>query len=119
MLQLHYSDSSVVTSDDIGHALLEYARVLADNQAADVVTIPVIEERGISYSMILIGPSSQLYTTPLGPDSAELNHASALDDRETLQMLEERAMKFQDDRTVAPSSGRATDDPPLLEGLDI
>jgi hypothetical protein len=79
---LSYSGESVLTSDRIGDAVIDYARALAAENAADVIDIPVVDEGGAGLdgqgtARLLIGPTSQLIIVPahrdvLLRDAAEL-----------------------------------------------
>ena len=74
MRRLHYSDGFVVTSDEITDVVMEFAHALADHQLSEVITIPIIDETGTqAESKILIGPASQLYTTPVEPGGLEVS----------------------------------------------
>lgn len=65
MQRLHYTGSSIIITDDLAEAVLAYASALADTQSSDVVLLPVVEESGdLSHADLLLGPASQLYTTP-------------------------------------------------------
>lgn len=66
MRRLHYSNGTVLVSDLTCKALLRYARALADANKSDIVTIPVISDVGSQGSAhFLIGPSSQIFSTPV------------------------------------------------------
>ncbi len=92
MRRLHYSGGYVLTSDDVCRALLRYARALAESHTSDVVAIPVIEEGGArGHAHFLIGPASQLYTTPVAERIDEL------EDPPVVEELERRT------RLLAPS----------------
>jgi hypothetical protein len=61
MDKIHYAGSAVYTGSAISHALLDYARALAQNEESAVVTIPVYHEDGSrGTSEFLIGPASQV-----------------------------------------------------------
>ena len=78
MRRLHYAGGSVLTTDRTCKAVLRYARALAEAHSSDVVSVPVVQEGGTTVlAHFLIGPASQLYSTPVlssdeGPDSEEL-----------------------------------------------
>lgn len=72
MHRIHYSGEAFLLRDDVSHALLEYARALAEADRADTVLIPVLVEGGEPIEAeILIGPASQLMATPAGADPAD------------------------------------------------
>ncbi|NYF16655.1 hypothetical protein HDC37_001480 [Microbacterium sp. AK009] len=80
----------MLTSDEVSTALLRYARALADTHTSDVVSIPVLEEGGARGSAhFLIGPASQLYSTPVAEAVEEIN------DPELVQELQRRANRLQ------------------------
>jgi hypothetical protein len=61
---LSYSGESVVTTDGVGEAIVDYARALIADNSADVVDIPVIfNDEELTASMV-IGPASQLLVAP-------------------------------------------------------
>ncbi len=85
MFRLHYAGDSVLISSTVGSALMRYARALADAQAADVVSVPIVDEEGhMVKAEFLLGPSSQLYTTPVA-DVAEMGSDPAVVDELNLR----------------------------------
>lgn len=65
-MTLHYTGGSVLMSDDVCEALLQYARVLASAQGSDVLVVPVIDENGeLVTAEFLVGPASQLLAVPV------------------------------------------------------
>jgi hypothetical protein len=61
---LSYSGESVVTTDGVGDAVVDYTRALIADNSADVVEIPVLfDDEELTASMIL-GPSCQLIVVP-------------------------------------------------------
>lgn len=61
MDRIHYAGDTVLTGSDIAHALLEYARALAQAGTAETVEIPTVNEQGEHVKAeILVGPASQL-----------------------------------------------------------
>ncbi|WJL96932.1 hypothetical protein QSU92_07130 [Microbacterium sp. ET2] len=90
MRRLHYSGSYVLTSDEVSRAVLRYARALADTHTSDVVSIPILEEGGSHGSAhFLIGPASQLYSTPVSEPIHEIN------DPELVEELQRRTNRLQ------------------------
>ncbi|MEI3867991.1 hypothetical protein V6S02_12990 [Microbacterium sp. CCNWLW134] len=80
----------MLTSDEVSKALLRYARALADTHTSDVVSIPVLEEGGSQGSAhFLIGPASQLYSTPVAEPIVEI------DDPELVEELQRRTSRLQ------------------------
>ncbi|MCU1405869.1 MAG: hypothetical protein JWQ43_2172 [Glaciihabitans sp.] len=61
----------MLVADATCKALLRYARALAEAGKSDIATVPVINEGGSEgYAHILIGPSSQIFSTHV-PDSQD------------------------------------------------
>lgn len=66
MRRLFYASGDVLISDVICKATLRYARALADSGQYDVVSLPVYGEDGEQARVhMLLGPSSQLFATPV------------------------------------------------------
>ena len=80
MLELHYSDGYVVTTGAIADAVLRYAKNLAEQKAYDLITVPIATPEGPAVSSMLIGPASQLYTTPHSGAAADLDDEAAVMD---------------------------------------
>lgn len=90
MRRLHYSGGYVLTPDDVCRALLRYARALADTQTSDVVSIPVLAEGGArGHAHFLIGPASQLYSTPVSEPVEEV------EDPALVEELQRRTRRLQ------------------------
>lgn len=90
MRRLHYSGGYVLTADDVCIAVLRYARALADTQTSDVILIPVLAEGGArGNAHFLIGPASQLYSTPVTEDVKEIAHPDLVTE------LERRTKRLQ------------------------
>jgi hypothetical protein len=69
---LSYSGESVVTTDGVGEAVVDYARALIADNSVDVVDIPVVfEHRELTASMVL-GPASTLIVLPSHDPEVEL-----------------------------------------------
>jgi hypothetical protein len=61
---LSYSGESVLTTDGVGEAVVDYARALIAENSTDVVDIPVLfDDEELTASMV-IGPASPLLVTP-------------------------------------------------------
>ncbi|MEF2977249.1 hypothetical protein [Subtercola sp. YIM 133946] len=66
MRRLYFASSYVMVADLTCKAVLRYARALANHGTADIVTIPVITEGGSqALAHLLLGPNSQLFSTPI------------------------------------------------------
>ncbi|MBT2501678.1 hypothetical protein [Curtobacterium sp. ISL-83] len=97
MRRIHYVDSYVLTGDRTCKALLRYARALALANLSDIVQIPVITESGSrAYAHLLIGPASQIFSTPV-PDSPD----EPLD-TDVIEKLEAATRKLQPARPEWP-----------------
>jgi hypothetical protein len=59
-----YSGESVVTTDGVGDAVVDYARALVADNSADVVDIPVLFGDEELVASMVIGPASQLIVLP-------------------------------------------------------
>jgi hypothetical protein len=95
MRRLHYAGGYVLIGDRTGKAVLRYARALADSQTSDVVSVPVITEGGSrAYAHLLIGPASQLFSTPVE------NSADDPVDDEVIRDLETATLRLQPSRPV-------------------
>jgi hypothetical protein len=61
---LSYSGASVVTTDGVGEAVVDYARALIADNSTDVVDIPVLFEHEELTASMVLGPTSQLIVVP-------------------------------------------------------
>jgi hypothetical protein len=61
---LSYSGESVLTTDGVGQAVVDYARALIADNSTDVVDIPVLVHDEELTATIVIGPASQLFVVP-------------------------------------------------------
>jgi hypothetical protein len=59
-----YSGESVVTTDRVGDAVVDYARALIADHSADVVDIPVLFDDEELVASMVLGPASQLIVAP-------------------------------------------------------
>ena len=111
MRRLYYSGGQMLVSDRTCKAVLRYSRGLALAGKADVISVPVILEGGAEgYAHLLIGPSSEFFSSPVpgapaGPDNIEV-----LDD------LERRTLGLQPSR---PGWAEEMTDVPDLEALGL
>ncbi|MCI2959468.1 hypothetical protein MN032_17425 [Agromyces atrinae] len=66
MRTIHYAGGEFIVSDKIAAAIMDYAMALAQGTEADLITIPTYDKRGVSVqSQLLIGPASQILSSPL------------------------------------------------------
>jgi hypothetical protein len=107
MRRIYYVSGSVVVGDRTCKAVLRYARALSKQTLSDVVSIPFVSESGQkAYAHLLIGPASQLFSTPVEgtPDESE--------DKDVLKELERKTKALQPDR---PTWDQEMTDVPSLE----
>jgi hypothetical protein len=93
MRKLYYAGGSIIVSDQVSKAIMRYARALAKADAADLVAMPGFtteNKRGVAH--VLIGPSSQLLSTPT--EEMELD----LDDSRLVEILESRTKNLDPNR---------------------
>lgn len=73
MDKITYAGESFLTGSAIAHALLDYAQALAQTASSAMVPIPTVDERGLqSQSEILLGPASQILSTTISTEMAEV-----------------------------------------------
>jgi hypothetical protein len=108
MRRLHYAGGQLLTADTTCKAVLRYARALADSGTADVVSVPVVGDAGApAMAHLLIGPASQMFSTPVAAEGVDEPA-----DRATVDDLEART------RRLAPSTPAWPDemaDVPVLD----
>jgi hypothetical protein len=75
---LSYSGETVVVSDRMGDAVVDYAQALAAQKAADVIDIPVADAEGNATARLLIGPSSQIISLPSHEPDVDLADGDAV-----------------------------------------
>jgi hypothetical protein len=78
MKMLSYSGESVLTSDRVGDAVVDYAQALAAHNAAAVIEIPVADALGRSTARLLIGPSSQILSVRVHDAEVDLEDDDAV-----------------------------------------
>ncbi|PZE23991.1 MULTISPECIES: hypothetical protein [unclassified Curtobacterium] len=113
MRRIHYAGGYVMTGDSTCKALLRYARALAVAGVADVVQIPVVTDGGSrAYAHLLIGPASQIFSTPVleSPDEPL--------DQEVIERLERGTMSLQPSRPEWPAEMTDVQDLSFLVDLD-
>jgi hypothetical protein len=103
---LSYSGESVVTTDRVGEAVIDYARALIADNSADVVDIPVVfEDRELTASIVL-GPASQLMVVPSHDADRELR------DELTIARLRSKIAALRPHEIVPTDAG-------LLESVEV
>lgn len=111
MRRLQYSSGFVLTGDRTCKAVLRYARALAEARKSDVIMVPVVTETGSNgYAHMLIGPASEILSTPVE------NAVAEPEDLDIIQDLEQRTMMLQPSRPEWPTE--MTDVEPI-DDLDI
>lgn len=97
MRRLHYSSGYVLVGDRTCKAVLRYARALADAQKSDIVMVPVVTEGGSNaYAHLLVGPASQLFSTPVEASASE-----PVDD-EAIRQMEKLTLALHPGRPAWP-----------------
>jgi hypothetical protein len=67
-----YGLSSVVAADDVAHALIHYAAVLAQARASDVVEVPTVDFNGMgTRTSILLSPGVPILVEDAPDDELE------------------------------------------------
>jgi len=98
MKSVSYAGLTFSTADAIADALLQLAAALGQNERAETVDIPVVDDDGRPTSVqLVIGPASQFISRPV-----ESTFADPQDD-ELLDMLERRIRSLDMPRAAAVS----------------
>jgi hypothetical protein len=100
---LSYSGESVVTTDGVGEALLDYTRALIADNSADVVEIPVFLNDKERVASIMVGPSSPLLVMPCDREDTELR------DELTIARLHAKIAALAPHQVMPLESERAAD----------
>jgi hypothetical protein len=97
MRRLHYAGGYMLLGDTTCKAVLRYARALAQSGTSDIVSVPVVTEGGSrAYAHLLIGPASQIFSTPVE------NSTEEREDDEVIRELEEATLRLQPGRPSWP-----------------
>src|ERR1700709_2658736 len=72
MRVVSYSGESVVTTDRVGEAVMDYARALIADNSTDVVDIPVLFENGEELGSMVLGPGAHLLVMPSHDSDVDL-----------------------------------------------
>jgi hypothetical protein len=97
-----YSGESVVTTDGVGEAVVDYARALIADNSADVVDIPILFEDEELTASLVLGPASQLIVVPAHEVDVELR------DEMTIARLRSKTAALGP-HTVVPSESETPD----------
>jgi hypothetical protein len=88
MRRLQYSSGYVLTGDRTCKAVLRYARALAEAGKSDVIMVPVVTEGGsYGFAHMLIGPASEIFSTPVEHAAVEPEDADIIEELEKSTML--------------------------------
>jgi hypothetical protein len=89
MRKLYYASGSVILSDSVCDAVLNYARQLAQAKQSDLVTVPALSDEGAQgMTTLLIGPASALFAAPA------LDRGMDLDDEEAVAVMREKIARL-------------------------
>lgn len=106
MKRIAYAEEWLTTDDRVADLVLDYARALAQHDASDTVTVPVVDRGGvIRHAQFLIGPASQIIVVESDlpePDSFDVGTA-VVDLESRLRVLTPRAVAFDDGEDEPPS----------------
>jgi hypothetical protein len=104
MQKLFYASGYVILGDDICTAVVEYARALANVGKSDLVTVPALSDEALrGEARLLLGPASQLFSSPA------LDRAVDLDDEAALESMREKTRNLRPPKPREASDG-ADDD---------
>jgi hypothetical protein len=103
MKTIHYAKSTILTSDDVADAVIEYAAALCNGNRADVVRVPSVAQDGTaSITAMLLGPASQIVIGDADDDELETEHPASVD------RLQARSFDLNPEgRCVMPSGVRS------------
>ena len=106
MKHIQYDSSTILTSDDVADAVIEYAAALASGDRADTIAIPSVAHDGtMTTTKVLIGPSSELVVEDAEEDELEV------EDREFVARLRAAAATFGHSEVIpADTRSDLTDD---------
>jgi hypothetical protein len=80
MKHVAYLGETVLTSDEVGAAVLDYARALVNEHTADVVDIPVLVDHIQTTASMILGPGSPLMVFEVEDQNEPMEDASAIAD---------------------------------------
>jgi hypothetical protein len=90
MQKLFYASGYVILGDEICTAVVEYARALANVGKSDLVIVPALSDEALrGEARLLLGPASQLFSSPA------LDRAVDLDDPTALESMREKTRNLQ------------------------
>jgi hypothetical protein len=78
MKYLWYLGETVLTTDGVGDAVVDYAKALVADKSADVVDIPVVVDHAECTASLLIGPASPLIVVEAIDNEMSLKDTTAI-----------------------------------------
>lgn len=98
MQKLYYASGYVLLGNEVCTAVVEYAQALANAGKSDLVVVPSLSDEGLrGETRLLLGPASQLFTSPA------LDRGVDLDDPTAVESMCEKTRHLQPSRpTVQP-----------------
>ena len=104
MRTIAYLSQILITDDDVARLVVEYARMLAVNDTADTVSIPVTDGSGsVSQVELLLGPASQMLSAESGTPYVDVNPEAAVEMlRQKIEGQHLRAVPSEPDGWVDP-----------------
>lgn len=80
MMRVFHTSGSILTGSDLGSALLNYSRALANRRQTDLVDIPILNEDGTrAHAQVLVGYCSPLMGVASVSDAPELVDPAEVD----------------------------------------
>ncbi|MDY0912898.1 hypothetical protein [Rathayibacter festucae] len=103
MQKLYYASGFVLLGDAVCTAVVEYAQALANVGKSDLVVVPGLSDEGLrGETRLLLGPASQLFTSPA------LDRGIDLDDEQAVESMRDKTRRLQPARPT--TEARATED---------
>jgi hypothetical protein len=88
MRKLHYAGGDMLVGDRTCKAILRYSRALANSGKSDVVSVPILTEGGgRAFAHLIIGPASQIYSTPVEDATEDPDDWSIIEEFEAQTLL--------------------------------
>lgn len=98
MKQITYAGDSVLTTDDVGSALVELTACLAKKGLAEAVSIPILLDGEVHDAELVIGVGNDVLSVPTDFDGDEPDFSEAA------HRLRSQIEAHTTDRIVRPSS---------------
>ena len=104
MQKLYYASGWVLLGDSVCTAVVEYAQALANVGRSDLVVVPGMSDEGMrGETRLLLGPASQLFTSPA------LDRGLDLDDDEAVASMRDKTRRLQPARPTTEPRIREDD----------